>query len=212
MENNEDNKPAQDKPLHWKIRQKMEREAQAGNSFVQEQREIMKTHVETANNMLADAEAMVSASGGLPKPELSERDKYKAEVERIRKTRKPFGAFQQKLVLSLRPGYHRHWFNDIPGRVDEAVASGWTHVEDKDGRPVKRIVGSGRDKGALYAYAMEIPDVFWEEDQAELARRAKAPLDAIKSKPIMAKPGESRPEDDSKFYSPREHVVDIQRR
>lgn len=205
MENNGDNKPAQDKPLHWKIRQKMEREAaQPVSSFPAAEA--------FADGMVAFSEPnSVQVEVG-QKTELPERDKYKAEVERIRKTRKPFGAFQQKLVLSLRPGYHRHWFNDIPGRVDEAVASGWTHVEDKDGRPVKRIVGSGRDKGALYAYAMEIPDVFWEEDQAELARRAKAPLDAIKSKPIMAKPGESRPEDDSKFYSPREHVVDIQRR
>lgn len=207
MENNED-KPADNvtKPLHWKIKQKLEREAAAqvasASSF---------PVAESFTDPHGEHETVVQVSTE-PVKELSEREKYNAEIARIRKTRKPYGAFQQKLALSLRSGYHRHWFNDVPGRVDEAKLSGWTHVEDKDGRPIKRVVGKGRDTGAMYAYAMEIPDVFWEEDLAESDKRARAPMDAIKGNSVQAKPGEAKPEDNSKFYSPREQILDIQRR
>ncbi len=146
---------------------------------------------------------------------MTERDRYHADVERVRKLRKPrsaFGSLQQKLALDKRPGYHRHWFNDTPGRIDEAKASGWTHVQDSDGRPTKRIVGQGRDRGGLLAYAMELPEVFWEEDMAHQAELAKRPLDAIKGNPVSARPGQSKQEDNSKFYSPREQILDIQRK
>ncbi len=142
---------------------------------------------------------------------VDERQAYNDEVARIRKSRKPLGSFTQKLAYATRPGYHRHWFNDIPGRIDEAKISGWANVSDK-GQPVKRVVGTGRDKGALYAYLMEIPSVFWDEDMAAQFERAQAPIDAIKSSPVQAKAGQSKAQDNEKFYSPRESILDISRK
>lgn len=183
---------------HWTQRKKLEQES---THAVSELSDVPVTNPETAP---------------VVEPvQMTERDKYSADVERVRKLRKPrigFGSFQQKLALDKRPGYHRHWFNDTPGRIDEAKASGWTHVEDSDKRPVKRIVGQGRDRGGLLAYAMELPEVFWEEDMASQAELARRPLDAIKGNPVPAKPGQSKPEDNSKFYSPREQILDIQRK
>lgn len=124
-------------------------------------------------------------------------------IDRVRGMRRPFGAFQLKLAIDQRPGYHRHWFNDVPGRVDEALASGWTHVM-KDGKPISRVVGTGRDNGVLRAFAMEIPLVFWEEDMAARHKAAQAKIDTIKEKPFMSRSGESKPADQGKFYSPTE--------
>lgn len=138
-----------------------------------------------------------------------------SEVDRIRQLRKgrkeSFGSLQQKLALPLRANYHRHWFNDSPGRIEEANLKGWEHVKDKEGRPVKRIVGTARDGNGLYAYAMELPQEIWEEDQQEAFKIARAPLEAIKKRPIMAEPGKSQAADDNKFYSPREQILSISR-
>lgn len=200
---------------HWTQRKKLEQHTlaeQVASHAVREQgSEPPITHVsEVADDPIIAAEKELPA-----KEALTEREKYSADVERVRKLRKPrsaFGSLQQKLALDKRPGYHRHWFNDTPGRIDEAKASGWTHVEDSDKRPVKRIVGQGRDRGGLLAYAMELPEVFWEEDMAHQAELARRPLDAIKGNPVPAKPGQSKQEDNSKFYSPREQILDIQRK
>lgn len=141
--------------------------------------------------------------------EVDERVILKRDIERIRALRKPFGAFTQKLALPERAGYHRHWFNDAPGRVDEAVANGWAHIKDKEGKPVSRIVGRGRDNGALKAYAMELPKVFWEEDMRARAEAAQARVDDIKKAPFRAKSGQSAKADQGKFYSPKEDVVSV---
>lgn len=195
---------------HWTQRKKLE-EAKASESFT----DPHGSFTEQAASQVAD-EPIIAKEKEFPSQEpLTEREKYSADVERVRKLRKPrsaFGSLQQKLALDKRPGYHRHWFNDTPGRIDEAKASGWTHVEDSDKRPVKRIVGQGRDRGGLLAYAMELPEVFWEEDMAHQAELARRPLDAIKGNPVPAKPGQSKQEDNSKFYSPREQILDIQRK
>lgn len=36
------------------------------------------------------------------------------------------------------PGYRRHWFNDIAGRIAWAESAGWVQVVDVDGRNVIR--------------------------------------------------------------------------
>lgn len=144
----------------------------------------------------------VHARRGATEP--SERDKYLADVERIRSTRRQFGRQTQKLALPNRPGYKRYWFNDAPGQVQGALDNGWAHVLDKDRKNLARVVGSGRDGGALKAYAMEIPQEFWDEDQERVHQAAKARIDAIKTKPIQAAPGTSQNSDKGKFYSPEE--------
>ncbi len=144
---------------------------------------------------------------------ITDPNDLEAEIARIRSIRKPLGAYSQKLALEKRPGYHRHWFNDIAGRVEEAAANGWAHVKGKDGKPISRCVGSGRDKGALYAFAMELPEVFWLEDQAARHQVATDKVDALKRSPVRAEPGTAKPSDKGKFYDPTESgdILQIQK-
>jgi hypothetical protein len=141
----------------------------------------------------------------------SERKALAADIERIRKLReaRPFSTMTQKLALPTRPGYYRHWFNDEPGRVDEATNNGWSHVKDKDSKPVKLVVGTGRDKGALNAYAMEMPIVFWNEDRDRRHKMAQDRVDEIKKAPFRAKPGQADKSDQGKFYSARDEPLRI---
>jgi hypothetical protein len=134
-----------------------------------------------------------------------ERKAYMAEVERIRAHRKAFGAQPQKLYIAQRAGYKRYWFNDAPGRLELAKANGWKHVLDKQETSISRVVGTGRDGGAQRAFAMEIPQIFWDEDQdRNVHKRAQAGMDEIKNRPIRAKPGQAQASDKGKFYSPAE--------
>jgi hypothetical protein len=127
------------------------------------------------------------------------------ELERIRKMRKPIGQYAQKLALPKRRGYHRHWFNDVAGRIDEALANGWAFVKGSDGQPIRRCVGTGRDKGAMFAFAMELPEVFWLEDMQARHADAQAKVDALKKSPFRAEPGTAKAADKGKFYDPSEH-------
>ncbi len=132
-------------------------------------------------------------------------------IARIRAIRKPLGAYTQKLALPKRAGYHRHWFNDVAGRIEEAAANGWAHVRGTDGKPISRCVGSGRDKGALYAFAMEIPEVFWQEDQDAKNRMATERLESVKGNVARTPPGSGvNPADRGKFYDPTESDAPIQ--
>lgn len=150
----------------------------------------------------------LSADAGLI-PGLSEREILAADIARIRATRKPFGAFTQKLAYAQRPGYYRHWFNDEPGRVDEAANNGWAHVKNKQDQPEKRVVGRGRDGGAMYGFLMELPKVFWEEDMQARFDAATARIDEIKKNPIRAKPGQAERSDAGKFYSPKDEMLTV---
>lgn len=135
----------------------------------------------------------------------SDPDTLAAEIARIRSFRRPLGAFSQKLALDKRPGYHRHWFNDVAGRIDEATQNGWAHVLGKDKKPIARCVGSGRDKGALYAFAMEIPEVFWLEDQDAKHAAAQSRIDGLKGPGAFRAPaGAAEKSDKGKFYDPVE--------
>lgn len=143
----------------------------------------------------------VSADAGMEQP-LDQGADLLREIARIRAIRKPLGALSQKLALPTRSGYHRHWFNDMPGRIEEAEANGWSFIKGNDGKPISRVVGSGRDNGALRAYAMELPEVFWLEDMKQRHADAAARVDQLKASPFRSKPGESQASDQGKFYSP----------
>lgn len=80
--------------------------------------------------------------------------------------RVPFGSFTQRLAYPERPGYHRHWFNDSPGRIMRALMAGYKHVQDHDGKNVERPVGTAIGGGALRGFLMEIPDDWWVKDMA----------------------------------------------
>lgn len=83
-----------------------------------------------------------------------------------RPARRPFGAHVQKLSYPPREGFHRHWFNDTPGRIQRAQEAGYTHVQSTDGKNVSRVVGVAEAGGGLTAFLMEIPLDFYNEDQA----------------------------------------------
>lgn len=121
------------------------------------------------------------------------------DIARIRAAREsqPFGAFDQKMTLPPIEGYHSHWFNDKPGRVDIAKRAGWTHINNPDGTPRMLVV----DSGGLKAYAMKIPQQFWDEDQARQQAKADAALAAVKKKPDAAGIP-IKPSDKGTFYTP----------
>ncbi len=84
-----------------------------------------------------------------------------------RRTRKPFGSQEQKLSWPEREGFHRHWFNDEPGRLIRANEAGYEHVHDPaTGKNVCTVVGIARGGGPLTAYLMEIPLQWYQEDMA----------------------------------------------
>jgi hypothetical protein len=85
-----------------------------------------------------------------------------------RENRKPFGSTDQKLAFPPRNGYHRHWFNDEPGRIYSAEQAGYDHVKGIDGKPVSRIVGTRQGGGAILAFLMEIPEEWYQEDMKRL--------------------------------------------
>jgi hypothetical protein len=126
------------------------------------------------------------------------------EISRIRSMRRPLGSMSQKLALPARRGYHRHWFNDTAGRIEEAQAAGWAFVKGNDGKNIKRCVGTGRDRNALWAYAMELPLVFWQEDQSTKNAAADAVMDGLKNQPFRAERGSMTTADRGKFYDPSE--------
>ena len=86
------------------------------------------------------------------------------EAGPARPNRKPFGSMQLKLAYDIRQGFHGHWFNDIPGRVDRAKEAGYEHVKDKQGNNVERIVGTAEGGGGLKAYLLEIPEEWYQAD------------------------------------------------
>lgn len=68
-----------------------------------------------------------------------------------------------KLKAPERPGFHRRWFNDNPGRIAMAEELAYDFVSDtgiKSDSPdsrVRRLVGTQASGAPQYAYLMETP-------------------------------------------------------
>lgn len=119
-------------------------------------------------------------------------------VHRVtRESRKPFGSTDQKLAWPIRPGYHNHWFNDDPGRIQTAKDAGYEHVQDYRSMPVSRVVGVAPGGGPLLAYLMEVPQEWWEEDQARQQKLVDTKMDAIRRGYVDRKD----PKDNNSFYA-----------
>lgn len=157
-------------------------------------------HADSVRGQATHIEPGLTAEGPLSEP----GDDLAADIARVKAMRRPLGVSQQKLALPKRSGYHTHWFNDEGGRIDDALANGWAHRKDKDGKPLKRAVGRGRDAGVLYAYAMDIPEIYWQEDQAAKNQNAADKMESLKAAPFQAKSGQAQKSDSGKFYSPVE--------
>ncbi|MDE2099602.1 MAG: hypothetical protein KGL39_20285 [Patescibacteria group bacterium] len=85
---------------------------------------------------------------------------------RQRPSRKPFGSLELKLAYPPRAGFHRHWFNDVPGRIERALEAGYEHVKDASGKNVNKVVGTAEGGGALHGFLMEIPEEWFKADMA----------------------------------------------
>ncbi len=83
--------------------------------------------------------------------------------------RKGFGQQSQKLAYPKRPGFHRHWFNDEPGRLSMARDAGYTTVLDDDGKPLCRVVDK---QTGMLAYLHEVPQAWYDADLAVSQRAA----------------------------------------
>lgn len=120
-------------------------------------------------------------------------EKVVTKVEQ-RKERIPLGVPRKKLEAKEIPGYHLHWVNDYPGRVQEALQSGYEFVSEEEtaindfvtpgnsdlGTRVKRMVGKDDNGGALFAYLMKINEDLWKQDQEELQKRNNLVDEAIR--------------------------------
>jgi len=93
--------------------------------------------------------------------------------ERIKKT----GTLtNQKLFAPSRNNFHRRWVNDEGARVASMENNGYTHVELSNadirltsasniGGKIGRLVGTQQDGSPLFAYLMEIPIEFHNQDR-----------------------------------------------
>jgi len=90
-----------------------------------------------------------------------------------RRKRKRITGLNLKLAVPDRPGYHRHWFVDKPGRLAEADDLAYTHVSDPslktdstDSR-VRRLTGTDGFGAPQYSYLMETPLEEYAAGQAD---------------------------------------------
>jgi len=108
----------------------------------------------------------------------SNNNKEEKSQRTPRKKRVPI-ATRNKLKAQAREGYHRRFFNDVDDRIAEAEAAGYEKVKG-DVSTGDQHVGAGSKKGScvaksvgggITAYLMEIPQEYYDEDQA--AKQAK---------------------------------------
>lgn len=100
--------------------------------------------------------------------------------------RRPMSIPMRKMELPEIPGFHVHWINDYPGRLEQAQDGGYEFVDraevrlndrgvsptDSDlGSRVSMVVGANADGTPLRAYAMKIKQEWYDEDQATIAAR-----------------------------------------
>lgn len=140
----------------------------------------------------------------VPKDDLTsdaQFDPMKPARRVTRETRKPFGTLDQKLAYPSRPGYHRHWFTDKPGRITQAREAGYEHVTDPHtGKMVSRVVGKDKKGDAEIGYLMEIPQEWYEEDVAQTQKRVDQSDSAIRR-------GEANRGEDDGRYIPAQGIT-----
>lgn len=94
----------------------------------------------------------------------------KIERDTGRPERIPLGQRQLQLNVTERKGIHRHWFNDADMRIEQAKLAGYKLVTDDTDQIIKKKVGTNADGGAMYAYLMEAPESYRQEDEAARVR------------------------------------------
>lgn len=118
--------------------------------------------------------------------------------------RKPFGDADMKLNYPNREGYHRHWFNDTPGRLMQAWGAGYDQVHDPHGRPVHMVVGISQGGVPLVAYLLEVPLQWYLEDRAKKDARVIDLLQQIGRGDYTRPKG---PDGDARYMPQRDEIV-----
>lgn len=112
------------------------------------------------------------------------------------KKRIPLGQHVAQLGYPPRPGFHRRWVSELPGRVDRALAAGWSHVKDpRSKQPVRLVVDKSLGERGRNGFLMEIPQALYDEDQ-EVKSRSLDEVDEHIYK------GTFNQEDNDKRYNP----------
>ena len=94
-----------------------------------------------------------------------------------RRRRASVGGHAMKLTAPERPGFHRHWFNDLNNRIAEGEELAYDHVSepgiktDDPSSRVRRVVGTKANGEPLYSYLMETPNELYAEGVAEKEAR-----------------------------------------
>ena len=147
-------------------------------------------------------EILKRGPGRPPKEEVrSDAQDDSAAARRKRHYGDIYNSLGQKLAYAPREGYHRHWFNDTAGRIQEFYQKGYEHVKDNEGKNVSRVVGTAESGGPLHAFLMEIPEEWWREDVAKAEAESNARMEAIKR---PGPPVGTEARDSDKFYAGKE--------
>lgn len=158
----------------------------------------------------------------MPRALTPEQKKEKVEATAAvartpRKTRASFNGTEGKLRIQNEiEGYHCHIFNDVPGRIEQALEVGYEFVSPNEvggtatnvvsrntdiGDKVRFLVGTSETNEPLYAYLMKIRNEFYEEDQNVMQARVDR-TDAAIRQGQLTKEGHST----EGFYVPREGI------
>lgn len=122
------------------------------------------------------------------KPVNPSEKQVRTETDREKqpRARKLFGVPSAKLAVTPIPGYHLRWINDENSQVQVAQEGGYEFVAKDEtgviagvvsndgnlGDRICRLVGTKQGGGPLYAYLMKVPEEYYLEAKAELAKIA----------------------------------------
>lgn len=140
------------------------------------------------------------------------------ERRRSPNKRVPLGVPRQKMTTPSKPGYVRRWINDHNNRIQRAQQAGWEFVTDpnlhvgenvesgdrSDGSMKRMPVGTQEGGSPLYAYLMEIPREYYDEDQQAKQQKVDEIDAAIKGGNTTGKTGDSAFYGEAKFRSSTE--------
>ena len=117
------------------------------------------------------------------------------------KTRIPMSVPVAHLAVQEIPGYHLHWFNGTPQRIQRALQGGYEFVDPSEAMLNNRVLGSdtvqdgntdlgtrvsivagddiGQDGQPVRLYLMKIKEEWWQADQKALVSEGSR-LDGVR--------------------------------